>query len=105
VQAGTADQLSTVLGELKGGAMKVGQWMSAMEAALPEQLAGPYGEALTRLQEAAPAMPMRTVDRVLTEAFDRSGADSSRTSTRHRRPRRALARCTAASGTTAGRSR
>ena len=71
VQARTAEQLFAVLGELKGGAMKVGQWMSAMEAALPEQLAGPYGEALTRLQEAAPAMPMRTVDRVLTEAFGR----------------------------------
>ena len=69
VQARTAEQLFAVLGELKGGAMKVGQWMSAMEAALPEQLAGPYGEALTRLQEAAPAMPMRTVDRVLTDAF------------------------------------
>ena len=71
VQARTAEQLFAVLGDLKGGAMKVGQWMSAMEAALPEQLAGPYGEALTRLQEAAPAMPMRTVDRVLTEAFGR----------------------------------
>ena len=46
VQARTAEQLFAVLGELKGGAMKVGQWMSAMEAALPEQLAGPYGEAL-----------------------------------------------------------
>ena len=57
VQARTAEQLFAVLGELKGGAMKVGQWMSAMEAALPEQLAGPYGEALTRLQEAAPPMP------------------------------------------------
>ncbi|WP_432214582.1 hypothetical protein, partial [Salmonella enterica] len=38
VQARTAEQLFAVLGELKGGAMKVGQWMSAMEAALPEQL-------------------------------------------------------------------
>ena len=38
-----------------------------MEAALPEQLAGPYGQALTRLQEAAPAMPVRTVHRVLSE--------------------------------------
>ena len=75
VQARTAEQLFAVLGELKGGAMKVGQWMSAMEAALPEQLAGPYGEALTRLQEAAPAMPMRTVDRVLTEAFGRDWRD------------------------------
>ena len=69
VQARTAEQLFAVLGELKGGAMKVGQWMSAMEAALPEQLAGPYGEALTRLQDAAPPMHVRTVHRVLTEDF------------------------------------
>lgn len=65
VQARTAEQLFAVLGELKGGAMKVGQWMSAMEAALPEQLAGPYGEALTRLQEAAPPMPTSVVHQVL----------------------------------------
>ena len=35
VQARTAEQLFAVLGELKGGAMKGAQWMSAMEAALP----------------------------------------------------------------------
>lgn len=67
LQARTAEQLFSTLGELKGGAMKAGQWLSAMEAALPEQLAGPYGQALTRLQEAAPAMPMRTVHQVLSE--------------------------------------
>jgi predicted unusual protein kinase regulating ubiquinone biosynthesis (AarF/ABC1/UbiB family) len=71
VQARTAEQLFAVLGELKGGAMKVGQWLSAMEAAMPEQLAGPYGDALTRLQEAAPAMPARTVEGVLTESLGR----------------------------------
>jgi predicted unusual protein kinase regulating ubiquinone biosynthesis (AarF/ABC1/UbiB family) len=69
VQARTAEQLFAVLGELKGGAMKVGQWMSAMEAALPEQLAAPYGEALTRLQETAPAMPDSMVHAVLRESF------------------------------------
>jgi predicted unusual protein kinase regulating ubiquinone biosynthesis (AarF/ABC1/UbiB family) len=61
VQQRTAEQLFAALGQLKGGAMKVGQAMSAMEAALPEQLAGPYREALTRLQEAAPAMPTAMV--------------------------------------------
>jgi len=71
VQARTAEQLFAVLGDLKGGAMKAGQWLSAMEAALPEQLAGPYGQALTRLQDAAPAMPMRAVDRMLTEELGR----------------------------------
>jgi hypothetical protein len=32
---------------------------------------GPYGEALTRLQETAPAMPVSTVHRVLTEDLGR----------------------------------
>jgi predicted unusual protein kinase regulating ubiquinone biosynthesis (AarF/ABC1/UbiB family) len=67
VQARTAEQLFTVLGDLKGGAMKVGQWLSAMEPALPEQMAGAYGEALTRLQEAAPALPIRALEPVLAE--------------------------------------
>ncbi len=69
VQQRTAEQLFAVLGQLKGGAMKVGQAMSAMEAALPEQLVGPYREALVRLQEAAPAMPTPLVHRQLDTAF------------------------------------
>ena len=66
VQARTAEQLFRVLGELKGGAMKFGQAMSVFEAALPENLAGPYRETLTRLQEAAPPLPARTVHAVLS---------------------------------------
>jgi len=65
VQARTAEQLFRVLGELKGGAMKFGQAMSVFEAAMPEHLAGPYRETLTRLQEAAPPLPTRTVHAVL----------------------------------------
>src|SRR5215210_7216145 len=65
VQARTAEQLFRVLGELKGGAMKFGQAMSVFEAALPEHLAGPYRETLTRLQESAPPLPARTVHTVL----------------------------------------
>jgi predicted unusual protein kinase regulating ubiquinone biosynthesis (AarF/ABC1/UbiB family) len=65
VQARTAEQLFRVLGELKGGAMKFGQAMSVFEAALPENLAGPYRETLTRLQDAAPPLPARTVHSVL----------------------------------------
>ena len=57
LQARTAEQLFTVLGELKGGAMKLGQALSVFEAALPEESAAPYREALTKLQEAAPPMP------------------------------------------------
>jgi predicted unusual protein kinase regulating ubiquinone biosynthesis (AarF/ABC1/UbiB family) len=67
VQQRTAEHLFKVLGQLKGGAMKMGQALSVFEAALPEDLAGPYRAALTKLQEAAPALPAATVHRVLAE--------------------------------------
>ncbi|MFJ9728736.1 ABC1 kinase family protein [Streptomyces sp. NPDC101209] len=72
LQQRTAEQLFKVLGELKGGAMKFGQALSVFESALPEEVAGPYRAALTKLQEAAPPMPTRTVHTVLAE---RLGAD------------------------------
>ena len=72
LQARTAEQLFQVLGQLKGGAMKFGQAMSVFEAALPEDIAGPYRAALTKLQEAAPALPAATVHAVLAEQL---GAD------------------------------
>ncbi|MER5520489.1 AarF/ABC1/UbiB kinase family protein [Streptomyces sp. NPDC002763] len=67
LQQRTAEQLFKVLGELKGGAMKFGQAMSVFESALPEEIAGPYRAALTRLQDAAPPMPARTMHAVLAE--------------------------------------
>ncbi|MFD8003584.1 ABC1 kinase family protein [Streptomyces mirabilis] len=67
LQQRTAEQLFKVLGELKGGAMKFGQALSVFESALPEEVAGPYRAALTKLQEAAPPMPTRTVHSVLRE--------------------------------------
>ncbi|MFJ7342223.1 ABC1 kinase family protein [Streptomyces sp. NPDC101110] len=67
LQQRTAEQLFKVLGELKGGAMKFGQALSVFESALPEEVAGPYRAALTKLQEAAPPMPTRTVHAVLEE--------------------------------------
>ena len=54
-----------MLGELKGGAMKFGQALSIFEAAMPEELAGPYRATLTKLQDAAPPMPTATVHKVL----------------------------------------
>ncbi|MEW2413924.1 AarF/ABC1/UbiB kinase family protein [Streptomyces sp. NPDC046866] len=67
IQQRTADQLFRTLGELKGGAMKVGQALSVFESALPEDFAGPYRAALTKLQEAAPPLPAHTVHQVLAE--------------------------------------
>ncbi|MFB7331909.1 ABC1 kinase family protein [Streptomyces adustus] len=75
LQQRTADQLFKVLGELKGGAMKFGQALSVFESALPEEVAGPYRAALTKLQEAAPPMPTRTVHTVLRERLGEDWPD------------------------------
>ncbi|TLS39719.1 AarF/ABC1/UbiB kinase family protein [Streptomyces montanus] len=75
LQQRTAEQLFKVLGELKGGAMKFGQALSVFESALPEEVAGPYRAALTKLQEAAPPMPTRTVHSVLEERLGEDWLD------------------------------
>lgn len=67
IQQRTAEQLFSVLGQLKGGAMKFGQALSVFEAALPEEVAGPYRQALTKLQEAAPPLPAASVHKVLAD--------------------------------------
>ncbi len=69
VQRRTADQVFSVLGQLKGGAMKFGQAMSIFEAALPDELIGPYRETLTKLQDSAPPMPPGVVHRVMIAEF------------------------------------
>lgn len=97
VQLRSAEQLFATLGELKGGAMKVGQALSAMEAALPEGLAGPYRDALVRLQEAAPAMPSAMVHAQLDASFPAGGAACSASSTTVRSPPPASDRSTAPS--------
>ena len=75
LQQRTAEQLFKVLGELKGGAMKFGQALSVFESALPEEIAGPYRATLTKLQEAAPAMPTGTVHGVLEERLGEGWQD------------------------------
>ncbi len=57
LQQRTAEQIFRVLGELKGGALKLGQALSIFEAALPPEIAGPYRATLTKLQESAPPLP------------------------------------------------
>jgi predicted unusual protein kinase regulating ubiquinone biosynthesis (AarF/ABC1/UbiB family) len=76
IQQRTADQVFRVLGELKGGAMKLGQALSIFEAALPPELAGPYRATLTRLQESAPPLPAATVHRVLAADLGADWRDS-----------------------------
>ncbi len=65
VQARTADQVFKVLGELKGGAMKLGQALSIFESALPDELVGPYRDVLVKLQDAAPPMSQRMLHSML----------------------------------------
>lgn len=69
LQRRTAEQLFSVLGELKGGAMKVGQALSVLEGALPEELVEPYREALTKLQDSAPPMPEPSLRSVLAQSL------------------------------------
>jgi predicted unusual protein kinase regulating ubiquinone biosynthesis (AarF/ABC1/UbiB family) len=56
-QLKNAETLFAVLGTLRGGAAKLGQALSVFEPAVPQQLIGPYREALTRLQEQLPPVP------------------------------------------------
>jgi predicted unusual protein kinase regulating ubiquinone biosynthesis (AarF/ABC1/UbiB family) len=66
IAARSAEQVFTTLGELKGGATKLGQALSVFEAALPDHIAAPYRSALNRLADATPAMPAAVAHRVLT---------------------------------------
>jgi predicted unusual protein kinase regulating ubiquinone biosynthesis (AarF/ABC1/UbiB family)/HSP20 family molecular chaperone IbpA len=65
IQQRTADQVFRVLGELKGGAMKLGQALSVFEAALPSEVVEPYRDTLTRLQESAPPLSAQAIHKVL----------------------------------------
>ena len=102
IQQRTAEQIFVVLGQLKGGAMKLGQAMSIFEAALPEEMAGPYRATLTKLQDAAPAMPAETVHEILADSL---GPDWDRFADfDDRRAPPPSARCTKRCGTTVARS-
>ncbi|SFT74936.1 Predicted unusual protein kinase regulating ubiquinone biosynthesis, AarF/ABC1/UbiB family [Actinopolyspora lacussalsi subsp. righensis] len=65
--ARTAEQLFAVLGQLKGGAMKFGQALSVFEAAVPDELAEPYRDALSKLQTTSQPMSESSVRRTLDE--------------------------------------
>jgi predicted unusual protein kinase regulating ubiquinone biosynthesis (AarF/ABC1/UbiB family) len=75
IQQRTAEQIFRVLGELKGGAMKMGQALSIFEAALPPEIAGPYRATLTKLQESAPPLPTRSVHQVLVRDLGENWRD------------------------------
>ena len=66
-----ADQLFRVLGQLRGGAMKVGQALSVYDAMIPAEIEEPYRVALRKLQTAGSPMPFRDVRGVLDEQLGR----------------------------------
>src|ERR1700743_271856 len=65
IAARTAEQVFTTLGDLKGGAAKLGQAMSVFEAAMPEKVGAPYRAAFRRLTDAVPPMSPDAARRVI----------------------------------------
>src|SRR6201995_4797761 len=76
-----ANQLFTVLGELKGGAMKVGQALSVMEAAIPAQYGKPHRQGLTPVQRQPPPLPRAPSARCTWACGPTDGRSRSRSST------------------------
>lgn len=69
IQARTAQHMFEVLGELKGCAAKFGQILALYELALPPALGEPYREALSKLQDSAPAMLPATVSAAMAASL------------------------------------
>src|SRR3954465_8998585 len=67
----TALKMASVLGEMKGAAMKIGQMASFIDADfLPPEYREIYQEQLAKLRTHAPAMPWEKVRTVLEEEYD-----------------------------------
>jgi predicted unusual protein kinase regulating ubiquinone biosynthesis (AarF/ABC1/UbiB family) len=67
----TALKMASVLGEMKGAAMKIGQMASFIDVDfLPPEYREIYQEQLSKLRTHAPAMPWEKVRAVLKEEFD-----------------------------------
>ncbi len=67
----TALRMASVLGEMKGAAMKIGQMASFIDIdLLPPEYREMYQEQLTALRAHAPAMPWEKVRRVIEEEYE-----------------------------------
>jgi predicted unusual protein kinase regulating ubiquinone biosynthesis (AarF/ABC1/UbiB family) len=67
----TALRMSSVLGEMKGAAMKIGQMASFIDIDfLPPEYREIYQEHLAKLRTKAPPMPWKKVRQVLAEEYD-----------------------------------
>ena len=72
----TALKMVSVLGEMKGAAMKLGQLASFIDTEfLPPEYAEIYHEQLAKLRTSAPPMPWESVRKVLDEEYRDEGLD------------------------------
>ncbi|MFT7581410.1 MAG: putative unusual protein kinase regulating ubiquinone biosynthesis (AarF/ABC1/UbiB family) [Myxococcota bacterium] len=60
-----AEKAFKTLGELKGVALKMGQMLSYMDGAIPQEYQAVYQDVLTRLQSEAPSLPWESVRPIL----------------------------------------
>ena len=66
-----AAKMVETLGQMKGAAMKVGQFASFIDTEfIPEEYRETYQEALSKLRSEAPPMPWEDVEKVLSEEYD-----------------------------------
>src|SRR5262249_54823701 len=71
----TALKMASVLGEMKGAAMKIGQMASFIDVDfLPPEYREIYQEQLSKLRTSAPAMPWDEVREILEEEYDKPPA-------------------------------
>src|SRR3954471_20818277 len=67
----TAIKMVSALGQMKGAAMKLGQFASFIDTEfIPEEYREIYQEQLAKLRTDAPSMPWEKVAAVLEEEFD-----------------------------------
>ena len=67
----TAVKMVGALGQMKGAAMKLGQFASFIDTEfIPEEYREIYQEQLAKLRTDAPAMPWEKVEKVLDEEYD-----------------------------------
>ncbi|MFN2489767.1 MAG: ABC1 kinase family protein [Actinomycetota bacterium] len=71
----TAQELVTMLGEMKGAAMKLGQLASFYEFGTPSEYLTTYRDAMTMLQNSAPPMDAATAKSVIAEEFGKPAED------------------------------
>ena len=106
-QLETAEQIVTVLGGMKGAAMKVGQVLSFLDLGLvPEEYREEFQAKLATLRDSAPTVSFEQMSKVIEEDLGEPPATArSPSSTRRRSPRRRSGRSTAGGFTTAATSR